>query len=215
MLNYKQINNVTGWVIFAVATLVYILTVEQTASFWDPGEFIAVSYKLQVPHPPGAPLMLLVYRMFGFFAMGDGLQVAYWMNIGSALFSGFTILFLFWSITLFGKRIFAIEEGKETKGQTIALMGSAIVGSLIYTFSDSFWFSAVEAEVYAMSSFFTAIVIWAFLKWEVIKDPQMENRWMIFIAYLVGLSIGVHLLNLVTLPALAWCIISKNTKMLH
>lgn len=203
MLNYKQINNVTGWVIFAIATLVYILTVEQTASFWDPGEFIASSYKLQVPHPPGAPLMLLVYRVFGFFAMGDGLQVAYWMNIGSALFSGFTILFLFWSITLFGKRIFAIQEGKESKGQTISLMGSAIVGSLIYTFSDSFWFSAVEAEVYAMSSFFTAIVIWAFLKWELIKDPRLENRWLILIAYLVGLSIGVHLLNLVTLPALA------------
>lgn len=203
MLTYKQINNVTGWVIFAVATLVYILTVEQTASFWDPGEFIAVSYKLQVPHPPGAPFFLLVYRFFGFLAMGDGLQVAYWMNIGSALFSGFTILFLFWSITLFGRRIFSIEDGKETKGETIALMGAGIVGSLIYTFSDSFWFSAVEAEVYAMSSFFTAIVIWAFLKWEVIKDPREENRWMIFIAYLVGLSIGVHLLNLVTLPALA------------
>ncbi len=203
MLNYKQINNLTGWVIFAVATLVYILTVEQTASFWDPGEFIASSYKLQVPHPPGAPFFLLVYRMFGFLAMGDGLQVAYWMNIGSALFSGFTILFLFWSITLFGKRIFSIQEGQETKSQTIALMGSAIVGSLIYTFSDSFWFSAVEAEVYSMSSFFTAIVIWAFLKWDVIKDPKLENQWMIFIAYLVGLSIGVHLLNLVTLPALA------------
>ncbi|MBN7812973.1 DUF2723 domain-containing protein [Algoriphagus sp. H41] len=203
MLNYKQINNVTGWVIFAVATLVYILTVEQTASFWDPGEFIASSYKLQVPHPPGAPFFLLVYRMFGFLAMGDGLQVAYWMNVGSALFSGFTILFLFWSITLFGKRLFSIQDGQETKGQTIALMGSAIVGSLIYTFSDSFWFSAVEAEVYSMSSFFTAIVIWAFLKWDVIKDPKLENQWMIFIAYLVGLSIGVHLLNLVTLPALA------------
>lgn len=203
MLNYKQINNVAGWVIFAIATLVYILTVEQTASFWDPGEFIAVSYKLQVPHPPGAPFMLLVYRFFGFLAMGDPLQVAYWMNIGSALFAGFTILFLFWSITLFGKRIFAIEDGTETKGQIFALIGSATVGSLIYTFSDSFWFSAVEAEVYAMSSFFTAIVIWAFLKWEVIKDPKEENRWLIFIAYLVGLSIGVHLLNLVTLPALA------------
>lgn len=203
MLNYKQINNLTGWIIFAVSTLVYILTVEQTASFWDPGEFIAVSYKLQVPHPPGAPFMLLVYRMFGFLAFGDPLQVAYWMNIASALFSGFTILFLFWSITLFGKRIFSIEEGQESKGQTIALMGAGLVGSLIYTFSDSFWFSAVEAEVYAMSSFFTAIVIWAFLKWDVIQDPKEENRWMIFIAYLVGLSIGVHLLNLVTLPALA------------
>lgn len=203
MRSYKQINNITGWFVFAVATLVYVLTVEQTASFWDPGEFIAVSYKLQVPHPPGAPFMLLVYRMFSFLAMGDGLQVAYWMNIGSALFSGFTILFLFWSISLFGKRIFKIEEGQESKSQIIALMGSGLVGSLIYTFSDSFWFSAVESEVYAMSSFFTAIVIWAFLKWEGIKNPREENRWMIFIAYLVGLSIGVHLLNLVTLPALA------------
>ncbi|MFZ9234863.1 MAG: DUF2723 domain-containing protein [Algoriphagus sp.] len=203
MLTYKQINNLTGWLVFAISTLVYVLTVEQTASFWDPGEFVAVSYKLQVPHPPGAPFMLLVYRMFGFLAFGDPLQVAYWMNIGSALFSGFTILFLFWSITLMGKRLFSVVEGEETKGQTIALMGAGIVGALVYTFSDSFWFSAVEAEVYAMSSFFTAIVIWAFLKWDVIKDPKEENRWLVFIAYLVGLSIGVHLLNLVTLPALA------------
>jgi MFS family permease len=203
MLTYKQINNLSGWLVFAIATLVYVLTVEQTASFWDPGEFVAVSYKLQVPHPPGAPFMLLVYRMFGFLAFGDPLQVAYWMNIGSALFSGFTILFLFWSITLMGKRLFSVVEGEETKGQTIALMGAGIVGALVYTFSDSFWFSAVEAEVYAMSSFFTAIVIWAFLKWDVIKDPKEENRWLVFIAYLVGLSIGVHLLNLVTLPALA------------
>ena len=203
MLTYKQINNLSGWLVFAISTLVYILTVEQTASFWDPGEFVAVSYKLQVPHPPGAPFMLLVYRMFGFLALGDPLQVAYWMNIGSALFSGFTILFLFWSITLMGKRLFSVVEGEETKGQTIALMGAGMVGALVYTFSDSFWFSAVEAEVYAMSSFFTAIVIWAFLKWDVIKDPKEENRWLVFIAYLVGLSIGVHLLNLVTLPALA------------
>ncbi|MEP2346591.1 MAG: DUF2723 domain-containing protein, partial [Algoriphagus sp.] len=203
MLNYKQINNLTGWVVFAVATLVYVLTVEQTASFWDPGEFIAVAYKLQVPHPPGAPFFLLVYRMFSFFAFGDPLQVAYWMNIGSALFSGFSILFLFWSITLFGKKLFKVVEGQESKGETITLMGAGIVGALVYTFSDSFWYSAVESEVYAMSSFFTAIVIWAFLKWDVIKDPREENKWMIFIAYLVGLSIGVHLLNLVTLPALA------------
>jgi hypothetical protein len=203
MLTYKQINNLFGWLVFAISTLVYILTVEQTASFWDPGEFVAVSYKLQVPHPPGAPFMLLVYRMFSFFAFGDPLQIAYWMNIGSALFSGFTILFLFWSITLMGKRLFAVVEGEETKGQTIALMGAGMVGALVYTFTDSFWFSAVEAEVYAMSSFFTAIVIWAFLKWDVIKDPKEENRWLVFIAYLVGLSIGVHLLNLVTLPALA------------
>lgn len=203
MPNYKQINNLTGWVVFAIATLVYVLSVEQTASFWDPGEFIAASYKLQVPHPPGAPFFLLVYRMFSFFAFGDPLQVAYWMNVGSALFSSFSILFLFWSITLFGKKLFKVTEGQESKGETITLMGAGIVGALVYTFSDSFWFSAVEAEVYSMSSFFTAIVIWAFLKWDVIKDPREENKWMIFIAYLVGLSIGVHLLNLVTLPALA------------
>lgn len=203
MLDYKKVNNLTGWLVAAVATLVYVLTVEQTASFWDPGEFIAVSYKLQVPHPPGAPFFLLIYRMFGFLAMGDGLQVAYWMNVGSAVFSGLTILFLFWSITLLGRKLFKIKAGEESAGQTITLMGAGIVGALVYTFSDSFWFSAVEAEVYAMSSFFTAIVIWAFLKWDVIEDPILENKWMIFIAYLVGLSIGVHLLNLVTLPALA------------
>lgn len=203
MLNYKKVNNLTGWLVFLVATLVYILTVEQTASFWDPGEFIAVAYKLQVPHPPGAPFFLLIYRMFGFLALGDGLQVAYWMNIGSALFSGFTILFLFWSITLLGRKLFQMKNGQETKGHTLTVLGAGIIGSLVYTFSDSFWFSAVEAEVYAMSSFFTAIVIWALLKWDVIEDPREENRWMIFIAYLVGLSIGVHLLNLVALPAFA------------
>jgi hypothetical protein len=212
MLDFKKVNNLTGWLVFLVATLVYSLTVEQTASFWDPGEFIAVSYKLQVPHPPGAPFFLLTYRMFGFLAFGDGLSVAYWMNIGSALFSGLTILFLFWSITLFGRKLFQIEKGKESKGETITLLGAGIVGALVYTFTDSFWFSAVEAEVYAMSSFFTAIVIWAFLKWDVIEDPRDENRWMIFIAYLVGLSIGVHLLNLVTLPALALIYYFKKYK---
>ena len=203
MLDYKKVNNLTGWLVFIVATLVYVLTVEETASFWDPGEFIAVSYKLQVPHPPGAPFFLLVYRFFGFLAFGDPLSVAYWMNIGSAFFSGFTILFLFWSITLLGRKLFQMKTGEESKGHTISVMGAGIIGSLVYTFTDSFWFSAVEAEVYAMSSFFTAIVIWAFLKWDVIEDSREENKWMIFIAYLVGLSIGVHLLNLVALPALA------------
>ncbi|MDN3203292.1 glycosyltransferase family 117 protein [Algoriphagus sediminis] len=211
MLNFKRINNITGWVVFGLATLVFVLTVEDTASFWDPGEFIAASYKLSVPHPPGAPFFLLVYRFFSFLALGDSLEIAYWMNIGSALFSGFTVLFLFWSITLFGQRLFGIKPNEETKGQTISLMGAGIVGSLCYTFSDSFWFSAVEAEVYSMSSFFTAIVIWAVLKWDVIKDPKEENRWLIFIAYLVGLSIGVHLLNLVTLPALALIYYFKKT----
>ncbi|AGA78440.1 glycosyltransferase family 117 protein [Echinicola vietnamensis] len=210
MINYRKVNNLTGWILFLIATLVYLLTIEETASFWDPGEFIAVAYKLQVPHPPGAPFFLLIYRMFSFFALGDPLEIAYWMNAGSALFSGFTILFLFWSITLLGRKLFRLEKGKESKGHTIAIMGAGIIGALVYTFSDSFWFSAVESEVYAMSSFFTAIVIWAFLKWDVIENPKDENRYMIFIAYLVGLSIGVHLLNLVTLPALALVVYFKK-----
>lgn len=210
MLDYRRINNLTGWIVFLIASLVYVLTIEETASFWDPGEFIAVAYKLQVPHPPGAPFFLLVYRMFGFLAFGDGLSVAYWMNVASALFSGFTILFLFWSITLLGRKLFQIEKGQESKGHTITLMGAGIVGALAYTFTDSFWFSAVESEVYSMSSFFTAILIWAFLKWDVISDPKEENRYMIFIAYLVGLSIGVHLLNLVAIPAMALIVYFKK-----
>ena len=212
MLDYKRINNLTGWVVFLIASLTYVATIEETASFWDPGEFIAVAYKLQVPHPPGAPFFLLVYRMFGFLAGGDGLQVAYCMNIASALFSGFTILFLFWSITLLGRKLFQIDSDTVSKGHTITIMGAGIIGALAYAYTDSFWFSAVESEVYAMSSFFTAIVIWAFLKWDVIKDPQAENRYMIFIAYLVGLSIGVHLLNLVTIPALALIVYFKKYK---
>ncbi|GGZ27833.1 membrane protein [Echinicola pacifica] len=210
MINYRKVNNLTGWIVFLLATIVYMLTIEETASFWDPGEFIAVAYKLQVPHPPGAPFFLLIYRMFSFLAFGDPLEVAYWMNAGSALFSGLTILFLFWSITLLGRKLFKVQKGQETKAQVLSLMGAGIIGSLVYTFSDSFWFSAVESEVYAMSSFFTAIVIWAFLKWDVIEDQKDENRYMIFIAYLVGLSIGVHLLNLVTLPALALVVYFKK-----
>lgn len=212
MLDYKRINNLTGWIVFLISSLIYVATIEETASFWDPGEFIAVAYKLQVPHPPGAPFFLLVYRMFAFLAGGDGLQVAYWMNVGSALFSGLTILFLFWSITLLGRKLFHIDTDTVSKGHTITLMGAGIIGALAYAFTDSFWFSAVESEVYAMSSFFTAIVIWAFLKWDVIKDPRDENRYMIFIAYLVGLSIGVHLLNLVTIPALALVVYFKKYK---
>ncbi len=213
MPTYSKVNNLAGWTAFLIAFITYLLTIEETASFWDPGEFIAVAYKLQVPHPPGAPFFLLIYRMFGFLAFGEGLDVAYWMNVGSALFSAFTILFLFWTITLLGRKLYGISaETEPSKEQTIALMSAGLIGALAYTFSDSFWFSAVEAEVYAMSSFFTAIVIWAFLKWDVIRDPRAENQYMIFIAYLVGLSIGVHLLNLVTLPPLALVVYFKKYK---
>ncbi|MEN7547971.1 DUF2723 domain-containing protein [Rapidithrix thailandica] len=203
MNQFKKINKLTGWVIFAIATLVYWVTVEETASFWDCGEFIAVSYKLMVPHPPGAPFFLLIGRLFSFLALGDVERVAYWINIQSVLSSSFTILFLFWTIVLLGRKIIQPVNGTYSLAQTIQLMGAGAVGALAYTFSDSFWFSAVEAEVYAMSSFFTAFVFWAILKWEHIKDERAANRWLILIAYMMGLSIGVHLLNLVTIPALA------------
>lgn len=203
MLNdYKKINNLTGWLVFIIATVVYAITVEETASFWDCGEFIAVSYKLEVPHPPGAPFYLLLGRMFSLLALGNEQMVAYWINMLSVLSSGFTILFLFWSITLLSKKILDVKHGAETPQQTMMLIGSGLVGSLAYAFSDSFWFSATEAEVYALSSFFTAFVFWGILKWELIEDRSAANRWLILLAYMMGLSIGVHLLNLVTIPAL-------------
>ncbi len=208
-MNYQKVNNLTGWIVFAIATLVYWLTVEPTASFWDCGEFIAVSYKLEVPHPPGAPLYLLIGRFFSMFAMGDVYQVAYWINIASVLSSGFTILFLFWSITALGNKLFGLRPGNGTEEQNWLIIASAIVGSLAYTFTDSFWFSAVEAEVYAMSSFFTAFVFWAILKWEQIDDDRHRNRWFLLLAYTVGLSIGVHLLNLVAIPALGLIVYFK------
>ncbi|MCK5279387.1 MAG: DUF2723 domain-containing protein, partial [Cyclobacteriaceae bacterium] len=212
MQNYKKINNISGWAIFAISTLVFWLTVEPTASYWDCGEFIAVSYKLEVPHPPGAPLFLLIGRLFSFLAMGNVEHVAYWINMISVLASGFTILFLFWSLTLLGRKIFNIEKGKETLGQIVLLMGGGAIGALAYTFTDSFWFSAEEAEVYAMSSFFTAFIFWSILKWEVIEDESLANKWIILLSYMMGLSIGVHLLNLVAFPALGLIYYFKKYK---
>ncbi len=203
-MKFQKINNIAGWAVFAVALIVYWVTMEETASYWDCGEFIAVSYKLEVPHPPGAPLFLMIGRLFSFLAFGDVTKVAYWINFISVLASSFSVLFLFWSIVLFGRKVMKITKAEElTEEKTWVLMGAALVGSLAYTFSDSAWFSAVEAEVYAMSSFFTAFVIWAMLKWEVIEDESKANRWLLLIFYMMGLSIGVHLLNLVTIPALA------------
>ena len=212
MTPYQKINNITGWIVFVIATLVYTLTVELTASYWDAGEFIAVSYKLMVPHPPGAPLFLLIGRLFSFLALGDVERVAFWINMVSVVSSGFTVLFMFWTITLLGRKIMGVEKGMATTYQTWTLMGAGVVGALAFTFSDSFWFSAGEAEVYGMSSFFTAFVVWAILKWELIEDSSRANRWLIFLAYMVGLSIGVHLLNLVTLPALALIYYFRKTK---
>ncbi|MEK6478067.1 DUF2723 domain-containing protein [Catalinimonas sp. 4WD22] len=210
--NYKNINNLVGWLVFIIATVTYALTVEETASFWDCGEFIAVSYKLEVPHPPGAPFFLLLGRMFSFLALGNEQMVAFWINMLSVVSSGFTILFLFWSITMLSKKILKVTHGAETREQTVLLIGSGLIGSLAYTFSDSFWFSATEAEVYALSSFFTAFVFWAILKWELIEDTSAANRWLVLIAYMMGLSIGVHLLNLVTIPALGLIYYFHNYK---
>ena len=211
MNNFKKINNIVGWLVFAIAFITYVITMEDTASFWDAGEFIAVSYKLMVPHPPGAPLFLILGRLFSMLAGSDNTQVAYWINMLSVLASSFTILFLFWSITMLGRKLLN-KVGKElSKSDLILVLGAGAVGALAYTFSDTFWFSAVEAEVYGMSSFFTAIVFWAAFKWELIEDEGAANRWIIFIAYLTGLSIGVHLLNLVTIPALALIYYYKKT----
>ncbi len=210
--DYKKTNNLFGWLAFIIATVTYALTVEETASFWDCGEFIAVSYKLEVPHPPGAPFYLLLGRMFSLLALGNVEMVAYWINMLSVLSSGLTILFLFWSITLLSKKILKVKHGEETRQQTLMIMGSGLVGSLAYTFSDSFWFSATEAEVYALSSFFTAFVFWGILKWEMIEDRSAGNRWLILLAYMMGLSIGVHLLNLVAIPALGLIYYYHNYK---
>ena len=212
-MNFQRINNIAGWSVFGIATIVYLLTVEETASFWDCGEFIASAYKLQIPHPPGAPFYLLVGRIFSFFALTDGAAVAYWINIVSVLSSSFTILFLFWTITLLGRKLMNIKLGDVIPlDRTILLVGAGAVGALANTFADSFWFSSGEAEVYAMSSFFTAFVVWAILKWDVITDASKENRWLILIAYVMGLSIGAHLLNLVTIPALALIYYFKKYK---
>ncbi len=201
MQKFRQYNLILGWGVFLVSLIVYLLTLEPTASFWDCGEFIATAFKMEVGHPPGAPFFMVLGRFFSLFAGGDVTKVAVAVNVLSALTAAFTILFLFWTITHLVKKFFATEESTSPVA-FITIFGSALVGSLAYTFSDSFWFSAVEAEVYSTSSLFTAVVFWAILKWENIADEPGANRWIILIAYLMGLSIGVHLLNLLAIPAL-------------
>lgn len=204
MKNYNKINTILGWFIFFAASTVFILTSEPTMSFWDCGEYIATAFKLEVGHPPGAPLFQMLGRFFTLFALGDVTHVARMVNTMSALCSGLTIMFLFWTITMIAKKI-ALKAGNEMNTGTIySIMGAGLVGSLAYTFTDSFWFSAVEGEVYAMSSFFTAVVFWAIFKWEEHADEKHAYRWLILIAYLMGLSIGVHLLNLLAIPAITF-----------
>ena len=223
-MNYKQINNITGWLVCLIACTVYILTMEATGSFWDCGEFASSAYKLQIPHPPGAPLFVLIARLF--MVPFDPKHAATGVNLMSALSSGFTILFLFWSITHFAKKIAlkanAVGNDVLSSQQAFGVMAAGIVGALAYCFSDSFWYSAVESEVYALSSFFTAIVFWAMLKWEnAVTEEQKAgitghftgaDRWIILIFYLMGLSIGVHLLNLLTIPAMVMIYYFKRHK---
>jgi hypothetical protein len=221
-MNYKSINNITGWVVCIIACAVYIITMEATGSLWDCGEFASCAYKLQIPHPPGAPLFVLIGRLF--MVPFDAQNASTGVNLMSALASGFTILFLFWSITHFAKKLVVKNStAAELSGNEIfGIMSAGAVGALAYTFSDTFWYSAVESEVYALSSFFTAIVVWAMLKWEnAVTEEQKAgvaghftgaDRWLILIFYLMGLSIGVHLLNLLTIPAMVMLYYFKRYK---
>ena len=204
MKRYKLLNNVLGWVVFVIAAVTYILTLESTASFWDCGEFIASGYKLEVGHPPGNPIFMLTARFFANFASSPS-EVAYMVNLMSGLLSAATILLLFWTITRLAQKIVLRDgETEETMslGQMIAILGCGLVGALAYAWSDTFWFSAVEGEVYAYSSFCTALVFWLILKWESVADLPHANRYIILIAYIIGVSIAVHLLNLLCIPAI-------------
>ena len=221
-MNYKKSNLYLGWFVFLIATIVYFITIEDTVSLWDCGEYITAAYKLEVGHPPGAPLFMVLGRLFSFFA--DPENVAVWINRLSALSSSLTILFMFWSISLLLKKI-ALKNAKRmenlSKGDKIAILGSAFIGSLAYTFSESFWFSAVEGEVYAMSSLFTAIIFWAILKWDeemmtiqhgAIVQDHSPDRWLLLIMFMLGLAIGVHLLGILVVPAIAYIIYFRYKK---
>lgn len=201
MKQYKLVDNIFGWVAFIIAAFVYCSTIEPTASFWDCPEFITTAYKQEIGHPPGAPFFMLLGNFFTHFA-SDTTQVAKMVNMMSALLSAVCIMFLFWTITHLARKLIIGDWKEMTTGKLIAIEASGMVGALIYTFSDTFWFSAVEGEVYAFSSAFTAVVFWLILKWEDHADEPHSDRWLVLIAYMTGLSIGVHLLNLLCIPAI-------------
>ncbi|HLP71863.1 MAG TPA: DUF2723 domain-containing protein [Bacteroidales bacterium] len=197
--NYRRINNITGWLMFVVASAVYLLTVEPTISFWDCGEFILSAFRLQVGHPPGAPLFLMMGRIATLLAGGDGTKASLMMNSLSAICSGFAIMFLYWTITRLVSKIYS-KGGELQQDHTFAIIGSGVIGALVYTFSDTFWFSAVEGELYALSSLIIAVVFWAMLKWEEEADDPRSGRWIILMAYIMGLGLGIHRLNLLIIP---------------
>jgi hypothetical protein len=211
-MNYNKVNNTVGWAVCVFACAVYVMTMEATGSFWDCGEFVSSCYKLQIPHPPGAPLFVLMGRFF-IILFGDSPHTAArGVNFMSAITSGFSILFLFWSITHFGRKIVKKNNEPLSSQQVFTVMAAGVVGAIAYTFCDSFWYSAVEGEVYASSAFFTALVFWSILKWEDNADKPGSDKWLIFIFYMMGLSIGVHLLNLLTIPAVAMVYYFKRYK---
>ncbi|WP_304582386.1 DUF2723 domain-containing protein [uncultured Alistipes sp.] len=201
---FKRWNNIVGWAVFAAAAVVYLLTIEPVSSLWDCSEFIATSYKLEVGHPPGAPLFMMLARLATLFAFGNPDYVGMAVNAMNAIVSAFCILFLFWTITHLARRLVTRDGRELTVPATWAVLGAGAVGALAYTFTDTFWFSAIEGEVYALSSMFTALVVWLMLKWEEEADQPHASRWIVLIAYLMGLSIGVHILNLLTIPALVF-----------
>jgi hypothetical protein len=203
-MQYNKINNLFGWLCFAIASITYILTLEPSVSFWDCGEFISCAYRLQVAHQPGYPLFAMLGKVFSLLSFGDRTKVPFFTNMGSALASGATIMFLFWTITALAKKLLLNKRDEAIdQSRLILIMGAGLVGALAFTFTDTFWFSAVETIVFAWSSLCTAIVFWAILKWDAHADEPGADRWLIFIAYIIGLSIGIHLLNLLSIPAIA------------
>jgi hypothetical protein len=203
-MQYKKINNLLGWLCFVIAFVTYALTLEPSVSFWDCGEFISCAYRLQVAHQPGYPLFAMLGKMFSLLSFGNNAKVPYYTNMGSAVASGATIMFLFWSITAIAKKMLTAKAGEtEDQSRTILIMGAGLVGALAFTYTDTFWFSAVETIVFALSMLCTAIVFWAILKWDAHADEPGADKWLVFIAYVIGLSIGIHLLNLLTIPAIA------------
>src|ERR1700744_1741492 len=200
-MQYKKINNLLGWLCFTIAAITYISTLEPSVSFWDCGEFISCAYRMQVAHQPGYPLFAMLGKAFSLLSFGNAAKVPFFTNVGSALASGGTIMLLFWTITAIAKKL-VVNKGEEIdQNKQLLIMGAGLVGALAFTYTDTFWFSAVETIVFAWSSLCTALVFWAIMKWDAHADEAGADKWIVFIAYVIGLSIGIHLLNLLTIPA--------------
>src|SRR6195952_4552418 len=211
-MKYHKINNLLGWLCFVIASVSYILTLEPSVSFWDCGEFISCAYRLQVAHQPGYPLFAMLGKAFSLLSMGNTANVPKCTNLGSALASGATIMFLFWTITALAKKMLAVKDEESIQSNLYLIMGAGLVGALAFAYTDTFWFSAVETIVFAWSAFCTALVFWAILKWDAHADEPGADKWIIFIAYVIGLSIGIHLLNLLTIPAIALVYYLRRSK---